>query len=128
MADNKDSLIKTTYALSTQIPISVRDRTARYHTQYEIGETDVCNYADDNTLHARDISLNLLMLKLESASMKAIDWFEQNGMKLNPKKCHLLVSGHKHEQMIANIPYINIVMASVCLYVCLFALNRLSDG
>ena len=26
------------------------------------------------------------------------------------------------------IPYINIVMASVCLYVCLFALNRLSNG
>ena len=26
------------------------------------------------------------------------------------------------------VPYINIVMASVCLYVCLFALNRLSNG
>ena len=53
---------------------------------YLIGETDVYDYADDNTLHASDISLNLLMLKLESASKKAIDWFEQNGMKLNPKK------------------------------------------
>ena len=52
---------------------------------YLIGETDVCNYADDNTLHASHISLNLLMLKLESASKKVIDWFKQNGMKLNPK-------------------------------------------
>ena len=39
---------------------------------YLIGETDVCNYADDNTLHASDISLNLLMLKLESASKNLI--------------------------------------------------------
>ena len=49
------------------------------------------------------------MLELESASKKAVDWFEQNGRKLNPKKCHLLVSGHKHEQMIANIGNINII-------------------
>ena len=76
---------------------------------YLINESDVCYYADDNTLHASDISLNLLMEKLESAARKAIDWFEQNGMKVNPKNCHPFISNHKYEQMIANIGNTNII-------------------
>ena len=66
-------------------------------------ETDVCNYADDNTLHTCDISLTCLMEKIEKASEIALEWFEYNGMKLNPDKCQLLISGHKYEVMIGNI-------------------------
>ena len=33
----------------------------------------------------------------------AVEWFETNFMKLNQDKCHLLVSGHKHETAWANI-------------------------
>ena len=29
----------------------------------------------------------------------AIEWFENNQMKLNQEKCHLLVPGHKHENV-----------------------------
>jgi hypothetical protein len=68
-----------------------------------INETDVCNYADDNTLHTCDISLDKLMDKLEGAAEKAIDWFEYNGMKLNSDKCNLLVCGHKYEHMICKV-------------------------
>ena len=39
------------------------------------------------------------MEKLESHSEIAITWFECNYMKLNTDKCHLLVSGHKFEEM-----------------------------
>ena len=35
--------------------------------------------------------------------MLAIRWFENNYMKLNTDKCHLIVSGYKHEQVWANI-------------------------
>ena len=35
--------------------------------------------------------------------MLAIEWFESNYMKLNNNKCHLLLSGYKHEVMWANI-------------------------
>ena len=66
-------------------------------------DSDICNYADDTTLYAVDTCLNSLMTKLELASDKAMEWFCYNGMKLNSKKCHLLVSGHKHECMICNI-------------------------
>ena len=64
---------------------------------------DVCNYADDNTIHTSDISLDCLMAKIEEASGEAITWFAYNGMKLNPDKCKLLVSGNKHEVMIGSI-------------------------
>ena len=33
----------------------------------------------------------------------AIEWFENYRMKLNREKCHLLVSGHKHENICAKI-------------------------
>ena len=35
--------------------------------------------------------------------MLAIEWFESNYMKLNGDKCHLLLSGYKHEVMWTNI-------------------------
>ena len=65
-----------------------------------IQETDICNFADDNTLHTCDTKLDQLMRDLERGVEKAIAWFEYNGMKLNSSKCHLLISGHKFECMI----------------------------
>ena len=35
--------------------------------------------------------------------MLAIEWFENNYMKLNQDKCHFLLSGHKHEVMFSKI-------------------------
>ena len=70
---------------------------------YIIKESDVCNYADDNTLHSCDTDLSNLMDNLEKAGEKAIRWFENNGLKLNSDKCHLLVSGHKYECMVCNV-------------------------
>ena len=70
---------------------------------YLTEETDVCNYADDTTFHACDTDLNDLILRLEHDSKLAIEWFENNYMKLNESKCHLLISGHKHESMFAMI-------------------------
>ena len=68
-----------------------------------IEQTDICNYADDNTLNACDMSLDNLLRRLEHDSLLAIEWFENNNMKLNEDKCHLLVSGFKHEILWANI-------------------------
>ena len=65
--------------------------------------TDVCKYADNSTFHACDSDLESLIQRLEHDSMLAIEWFESNYMKLNNDKCHLLLSGHKHEVMCANI-------------------------
>ena len=65
--------------------------------------TNVCNYADDTTFHACDSDLESLIQRLEHDSMLATEWFESNYIKLNGDKCHLLLSGYKHEVMWANI-------------------------
>ena len=46
-------------------------------------ETDICNYADDNTPYTSDISLDTLMNKLECATNNAMEWFKNNGMQPN---------------------------------------------
>ena len=60
---------------------------------------DLCNFADDNTLYACDMSLDALVAKLESSAEAVIKWFEDNCMKLNDSKCKLLISGN-HEEVI----------------------------
>ena len=40
---------------------------------------------------------------LEKNSMFAIRWFENNYLKLKTEKCHLIISGYKQEQVLANI-------------------------
>ena len=60
-------------------------------------ETYVCNFADDTTFYACDQELESVLRRLEHDSLLAIEWFENNYMKLNSDKCHLLISGFKHQ-------------------------------
>ena len=62
---------------------------------FALSETDVCNFADDTTPQACDHSLKNVMFRLEHDSIAGIIWFENNYMKLNTDKCHLLISGSK---------------------------------
>ena len=65
-------------------------------------ETDVCNYADDTGLYMCDMDLGSIIRSLEHDTYLAIEWFENNYMKLNKDKCHL-VSGHKFEHLWINV-------------------------
>ena len=65
--------------------------------------TEVCNFADDTKFFACDKNLNSLTKRLEHDSLLAVEWFQNNNMKLNQDKCHLLVSGYKHENVWAQI-------------------------
>ena len=58
-----------------------------------IEQTDICNCADDNTINTCDMSLENLLRRLEHDTHLAIEWFQQNYMKLNEGKCHLLIPG-----------------------------------
>ena len=58
---------------------------------------------DDTTFYACDMDLNSLIKRLEHDSFLAIEWFENNNMKLNNDKCNLLVSRYKNENVWANI-------------------------
>ena len=61
---------------------------------YLIEFNDVCNFADDTNFFACDV-LKHLMERLEHDTKLAIEWFENNYMKVNEDKCHLLVAGHR---------------------------------
>ena len=70
---------------------------------YLVESTKVCNFEDDTTFFASNKDLKILISRLEHDSHLAIEWFESNYMKLNQDKCHLLVSGYKHEYIWARI-------------------------
>ena len=58
---------------------------------------NICNFTYDTTPFVSDETLESVLDKLEGNSKLAILWFENNCMKLNTDKCHLLVSGTKYE-------------------------------
>ena len=62
---------------------------------YLAESTNVCNFADDIPFYACDKDLNSLLNRLKQDSYLAIKWFENNSVKSNQDKCHLLVSGFK---------------------------------
>ena len=63
----------------------------------------ICSFAADISFYVCDKDLNTLHNRLEHDTALAVEWFENNFMKLNQDKCHLLVSGHKHETVWAKI-------------------------
>ena len=65
--------------------------------------TQVCNFADDTTFYVCNKDFNTLINRIEHDIALAVEWFENNFLKLNQDKPHLLVSGHKHESVWAKI-------------------------
>ena len=63
----------------------------RFPYKYILKDANICNF----TFYV----LKNEMEKLEDHSEIAITWFECNNMKLNTDKCHLLVPGHRYEEM-----------------------------
>ena len=70
--------------------------------------TEVCNFADDWTFFACEKDLNSLIYRLEHGSLLVIKWFEDNYLKLNQEKCHLLVLGNKFENIWAEMGHAKI--------------------
>ena len=58
---------------------------------------NVCNFANDTTPFVCNLNLGVVLTLLEECSELVIAWFQNNYMKLNTDKCHLLVAGHKFE-------------------------------
>ena len=64
---------------------------------------NVCNFADDTTPYVCNKNLEFVLLKLEEQSNTAINWFDNNYMKMNSDKCYLLISDNKYEHLWAKI-------------------------
>ena len=65
-----------------------------------IQESEVCNFADDNSLYATGKTTEEVCCKLEKDMKIAMTWFRNNSLEANPKKFQL-VSRYKenHSQM-----------------------------
>ena len=51
----------------------------------------VCNFADETTFYVCEKNLNTLINRVGYYTALAVEWFQNNCMKLNQDKCHLLV-------------------------------------
>ena len=57
-------------------------------------ESDLTNYADDNTPYAMEPNIEALIRTLEVNTSILVKWFEDNYFKMNADKCHLLICNH----------------------------------
>ena len=65
--------------------------------------TEICNYADDTTIFACGSFMCSILKSLEEDASQLSLWFENNYMKMNEDKSHLLVFGSKGEDVSVNI-------------------------
>ncbi len=56
-----------------------------------IKECTLYNYADDNTLSASNVNKATMLKSVCNDSKRAIQWFENNGMKVNPDKFQFMI-------------------------------------
>ncbi len=56
-----------------------------------VKNSDICNYADDNTLIAADINIDSIITKLEADIDTLNSWFINNHMLLNEDKCQFMI-------------------------------------
>ena len=64
-------------------------------------ETEICNFADDNTLFACDVSLENVISKLKNDIDILNNWFLDNSLVANPAKFQLMFLGVKNIENIS---------------------------
>ena len=60
---------------------------------FSIKKSEVCNFADDNTLFCGDKNLDLVFFNLNSDLSNVMDWFKNDSLKDNPGKFQFMVLG-----------------------------------
>ena len=56
-----------------------------------VKNSEVHNYADDNTLSVTNMNIDIIISKLESDINVLDNWFKTNGLLLNEKKCQFMI-------------------------------------
>ena len=64
-----------------------------------IGNIDMMSYADDNTPFLVGRESEIVISELSTITKTIFNWFENNGMKANPDKCHLIVTENGNFQI-----------------------------
>ena len=61
---------------------------------YFLEDFDITNYADDSTPYSADKNVKSVVNNLELSSSILFKWLNDNYMKVNTGKIHILVSGN----------------------------------
>ena len=61
-------------------------------------ESEICNFADDNTIFACGNDIREIVIKLENDVGLLLDWFSKNGVIANPEKFQIMFLGLKDER------------------------------
>ena len=77
---------------------------------YECEDSNIANYVEDTTPHACGENIRVVISELQSLAFRLFHWFENNHMKANPGKSHILLSNKKTEMV-----KINDVVLTSCL-------------
>ena len=62
-------------------------------------ETDVCNFADDNTLYVSDKTVDRVIYRLKTDIFIINKWFSNNSLVANPSKYQLMFLGVKQTEV-----------------------------
>ena len=68
-----------------------------------IQKTEICNFADDNTLYACDSSLEKVINKLKADLANITKWFDNNSLVANASKFQLMFLGVKDHNIQLNV-------------------------
>ena len=66
-------------------------------------ETEICNFADDNTLYACDVSIEAVIAKLNRDIPTVINWFRTNQMVVNANKSQVMFLGCRENNRSLNV-------------------------
>ena len=55
------------------------------------GKSDICNFADDNTLYSCGANLVTVLENLKHDASKLLYWLKNNSMKANPEKFQFMI-------------------------------------
>ena len=64
-----------------------------------MSDTDFASYADDNSPYVAADTIDEVIKRLETASVKLFKWFANNQMKANQNKCHVIVCKNENISM-----------------------------
>ena len=70
---------------------------------YFVNEDDLCNFADDNTLHKIASTLEEVLQALLLDIQVILAWFKDNSLVANPEKFQLLFPGTKNANIVLNV-------------------------
>ena len=65
---------------------------------FVIEKSDICNFADDNTLYSSGANLKTVLENLEHDASNFLYWFKISSMKANPKKFQFMILSKKPYQ------------------------------